>query len=195
MTRRRSACSMSTEWHDASGASLMAFCGARRRPWTGFFHSAPEQHRFWVALCRSCGRAELPSLQINHPSFAATGANVPALVDRLWFRPCIQAHRAGAKLCGRDALCIQTTRVLRVGIASGSLCAGVVAGRNFRVCRSAIHLSQRLEPMCPRSWIAWHSDLASKLTEQAIGKAAAGSAHGLRSRVALPVRLLFHLTQ
>ena len=34
-------------------------------------------------------------MRINHPSFATTGANVPALVDRLWFRPCIQAHGAG----------------------------------------------------------------------------------------------------
>ncbi|CAJ1436265.1 unnamed protein product [Effrenium voratum] len=55
---------------------------------------------------------------------------------------------------------------LRVGIASGPLCAGVVDGRNFRVFGSTIHLSQRLESMCPRSRIACCSDFASKLTEQ-----------------------------
>ncbi|CAJ1377660.1 unnamed protein product [Effrenium voratum] len=181
MRRRRSGCSTSTEWHDASGASLMALCGARRRPWTGFFHSAPEQHRFRAALCRS-GRAQLPSFRISHPSFAATGANVPALVDRLHeqvFGSAIQLSQRLEPMCPRWWIAWHSDLASKL---------------TEQVFGSAIQLSQRLEPMCPRWWIAWHSDLASKLTEQAIGKAAASSA-GLRSRVALPVRLLFHLTQ
>ncbi|CAK9064224.1 unnamed protein product [Durusdinium trenchii] len=55
---------------------------------------------------------------------------------------------------------------LRVGIASGPLCAGVVDGRSFRVFGSTIHLSQRLESMCPRSQIACCSNFASQLREQ-----------------------------
>ncbi|CAE7327721.1 gca [Symbiodinium natans] len=43
---------------------------------------------------------------------------------------------------------------MRTGIALGPLCAGVVDGRNFRVFGSTIHLSQRLESVCPRSRIA-----------------------------------------
>lgn len=55
---------------------------------------------------------------------------------------------------------------LRIGIASGPLCAGVVDGRSFRVFGSTIHLSQRLESMCPRSQIACCSRFAAQLREE-----------------------------
>eukprot|EP00439_Symbiodinium_sp_Y106_P085472 s485_g28.t1 len=53
---------------------------------------------------------------------------------------------------------------LRTGIALGPLCAGVVDGRNFRVF--GIHLSQRLESVCPRSHIACCKNFTAQLLDE-----------------------------
>jgi len=55
---------------------------------------------------------------------------------------------------------------LRIGIALGPLCAGVVDGRNFRVFGSTIHLSQRLESICPRARVACCQKFTSRLLEE-----------------------------
>eukprot|EP00437_Effrenium_voratum_P021464 CAMPEP_0181448554 /NCGR_PEP_ID=MMETSP1110-20121109/27199_1 /TAXON_ID=174948 /ORGANISM="Symbiodinium sp., Strain CCMP421" /LENGTH=393 /DNA_ID=CAMNT_0023572705 /DNA_START=4 /DNA_END=1185 /DNA_ORIENTATION=- len=55
---------------------------------------------------------------------------------------------------------------LRTGIALGPLCAGVVDGRNFRVFGSTIHLSQRLESVCPRSRIACCKNFTAQLLDE-----------------------------
>ncbi|CAE7676148.1 npr2 [Symbiodinium sp. CCMP2456] len=55
---------------------------------------------------------------------------------------------------------------LRTGIALGPLCAGVVDGRNFRVFGSTIHLSQRLESVCPRSRIACCKAFTAQLLDE-----------------------------
>ncbi|CAE7563892.1 npr2 [Symbiodinium pilosum] len=55
---------------------------------------------------------------------------------------------------------------LRTGVALGPLCAGVVDGRNFRVFGSTIHLSQRLESVCPRSRIACCKNFTTQLLDE-----------------------------
>ena len=57
-----------------------------------FFGPGSKRER-GLGNCEVLGHAS--GFRISHPAFAATGANVPALVDRLAFRPCIQAHGAG----------------------------------------------------------------------------------------------------
>mmetsp|Transcript_39399 Transcript_39399/g.75484 ORF Transcript_39399/g.75484 Transcript_39399/m.75484 type:complete len:423 (-) Transcript_39399:115-1383(-) len=42
-----------------------------------------------------------------------------------------------------------STMRVRAGIACGSVCAGVIDGRSFRMFGSTVHLAQRLESLCP----------------------------------------------
>jgi len=57
----------------------------------------------------------------------------------------------------------------RTGISIGPVTAGVVDGRTFRVFGSTVHLSQRLESLCPRSRVACSTDFLDVLRRQADG--------------------------
>mmetsp|Transcript_4347 Transcript_4347/g.12710 ORF Transcript_4347/g.12710 Transcript_4347/m.12710 type:complete len:131 (-) Transcript_4347:90-482(-) len=54
----------------------------------------------------------------------------------------------------------------RVGIAVGTVTAGVVDGRTFRVFGSTVHLCQRLESLCPRAKVACSMEFLDALCQQ-----------------------------
>lgn len=54
----------------------------------------------------------------------------------------------------------------RVGIAVGPVSAGVVDGRTFRIFGSTVHLSQRLESLCPRGKVACSMPFLDTLCRQ-----------------------------
>eukprot|EP00928_Gymnodinium_smaydae_P075076 TRINITY_DN58098_c0_g1_i1.p1 TRINITY_DN58098_c0_g1~~TRINITY_DN58098_c0_g1_i1.p1 ORF type:complete len:419 (+),score=85.37 TRINITY_DN58098_c0_g1_i1:27-1283(+) len=55
---------------------------------------------------------------------------------------------------------------IRVGIASGTVAAGVVDGRNFRVFGTTVHMSQRLEACCTQKHILCSMAVADELELQ-----------------------------
>jgi len=55
----------------------------------------------------------------------------------------------------------------RVGTAVGPVSAGVVDARTFRIFGSTVHLSQRLESLCPRGKVACSMDFLEILRQQA----------------------------
>eukprot|EP00241_Pyramimonas_parkeae_P001888 CAMPEP_0114244256 /NCGR_PEP_ID=MMETSP0058-20121206/11239_1 /TAXON_ID=36894 /ORGANISM="Pyramimonas parkeae, CCMP726" /LENGTH=483 /DNA_ID=CAMNT_0001357177 /DNA_START=355 /DNA_END=1806 /DNA_ORIENTATION=- len=65
---------------------------------------------------------------------------------------------------------------MRAGVASGSVCAGVIDGRSFRMFGSTVHLSQRLEAMCPKGHVALDEAVCSMLRCQA-------TTDGMRKRI------------
>ena len=54
----------------------------------------------------------------------------------------------------------------RTGVSLGSVTAGVVDGRSFRVFGESVHLSQRLESVCPRGGIACAEEFLTLLGRQ-----------------------------
>lgn len=52
---------------------------------------------------------------------------------------------------------------LRVGIAVGPVTGGVIDGRTFRLFGSVVHLTQRLESICPKGRIVVNDEIAKNL--------------------------------
>jgi len=80
----------------------------------------------------------------------------------------IGSHVARQIQCRLDVMLAtySTDMYVRVGIAVGPVTAGVVDGRTFRVFGSTVHLSQRLESLCPRSKVACSTDFLEMLRSQ-----------------------------